>query len=214
MAPEIRFNSIGIPYLVEFANVAFRSRPRSSSRASSRTVASSTLASERTLTSTASSATLTNPGPCPGPEPEFPEEHGLYIRFASQLAQPPSRLSETRLARLKYRIAKAVLAAGMDSSPAAELGDPMDAGAAGRGRGRGRVSISSIRSENVERDGLPGSLFRGTYGQVMTALRAAGLATVPCKESGVQDATRLGALFVAHPNERGGVDFTRLTLWA
>ncbi|KAL1951331.1 hypothetical protein VTO73DRAFT_480 [Trametes versicolor] len=225
MAPEIRFNALGIPYLVEFANVAFRSRSRSrsSSRSSMRTLtlrrdasesrpslnlrptpSRSTLASDWTLAATASSETLAGPGA----EAECPEDHGLYIRFASQLAQPPCRLSESRLARLKYRIAKAVLAAGMDSSPRAEHGDPMDAA------GRGRMSISSIRSENVERDGVPGSLFRGTYGQVMTALRAAGLATVPCKESGVQDATRLGALFVAHPNERGGVDFTKLTLWA
>ncbi|OJT14405.1 hypothetical protein TRAPUB_9046 [Trametes pubescens] len=223
MAPEIRFNALGIPYLVEFANVAFRSHSRSSSRSSMRpptprrdasesrpslnlrpTPSRSTLASDWTLAATASSETLAGPGA----EAECPEDHGLYIRLASQLAQPPCRLSESRLARLKYRIAKAVLAAGMDSSPGAERGDPLDAA------GRGRMSISSIRSENVERDGVPGSLFRGTYGQVMTALRAAGLATVPCKESGVQDATRLGALFVAHPNERGGVEFTKLTLWA
>ncbi|KAI0354575.1 hypothetical protein OH77DRAFT_1521484 [Trametes cingulata] len=223
MAPEIRFNALGVPYLVEFANVTFRSPSRSSSRCSSRSVTSrreasesrpslnlrptisrSTLNSDRTLTSTASSETLTGPGA----GPDLTEDHGLYIRFASQLAKPPCKLSEHRLARLKYRIAKAVLAAGMDTSPSGELGDPMD------DAGRCRASISSIHSENVEHEGLPGSLFRGTYGQVMTALRAAGLATVPCKESGVEFATCLGALFVAHPNERGGVDFTKLTLWA
>ncbi|KAI0828891.1 hypothetical protein BC628DRAFT_1361160 [Trametes gibbosa] len=262
MAPEIRFNAMGIPYLVEFANVAFNpSRQRSSSRSSTRTLAStvtrdasyssrpslslrpsfthsrSTLASDWTLAPTASAAsssgTLTGPGSYRGkkakdadavsiasvyssidPDPAPAPGQGLYIRFASQLAQPPRKLSETRLARMKYRIAKAVLAAGMDSSPAAvERGNPMDADA-GASASAARASISSIRSENVEREGLPGSLFRGTYGQVTTALRAAGLATVPCAEAGVQDATRLGALFVAHSNGRGGVDFTRLTLWA
>ncbi|CDO73024.1 hypothetical protein BN946_scf185007.g78 [Trametes cinnabarina] len=237
MSPEVRFNALGIPYVVEFANVTFRSPSRSSSRASSRPVVSrrdaelpplpssrplglrrdasasrsslnlrptlsrSTLNSDRTLAATASSETLA----CQEPEKAIDtnEDHGLYIRFATQLSQPPSKLSPSRIARLKYRIAKAVMAAGMDTSPSAELGDPMDDSA------RGRASISSIRSEDVETKGMPGSLFRGTYGQVMTALRAAGLTTVACKES----ATRLGALFVARLNEQGIVEFTKLTLW-
>ncbi|KAI0778789.1 hypothetical protein BD413DRAFT_631990 [Trametes elegans] len=268
MAPEIRFNAFGIPYLVEFAQVTFRSRSLSSSRSSSRASTRPTLASRRdpsdsrpalSLRPTASRSTIDSdwtlaartasseslatlvPAPAPAhpsmrldkapamrldkalpepePEPECPstEEYGLYIRCASQLARPPRRLSDARLARLKYRIARAVMAAGMDTSPAGEPADPLasttttantsDGGAA-------RVSVSSIRSEDVETEGLPGSLFRGTYGQVMTALRAAGLATVPCHESGVHDATRLGALFVAHANDRGGVEFTKLTLWA
>ncbi|KAI9057756.1 hypothetical protein FKP32DRAFT_1681239 [Trametes sanguinea] len=241
MSPEVRFNALGIPYVVEFANVTFRAPSRSSSRASSRSVvprreadlpplppsrplalrrevsssrstlnlrpapSRSTLNSDWTLAATASSETLA----CREPEKAIDtnEDHGLYIRFASQLSQPPSKLSQSRIARLKYRIAKAVMAAGMDTSPSAELGDPMDESA------HCRASISSIRSEDVETRGMPGSLFRGTYGQVMTALRAAGLTTVACKESGVQEATRLGALFVARPNERGGVEFTKLTLW-
>ncbi|KAI0652474.1 hypothetical protein C8Q79DRAFT_102362 [Trametes meyenii] len=235
MAPEIRFNALGIPYVVEFANVTFRSLSRSSSRTSMsmRSLASrrdasesrpslslrptpsrTTLDSKWTLAPTASSETLTGPPPPPVPkdklEPAYPEGNGLYIRFASQLLQPPRKLSVSRLARMKYRIARAVLAAGMDASPGAECADPMDSASVGLCR----TSVSSIRSEDVERDGMPGSLFRGTYGQVMTALRAAGLEAVPCEESGVQDATRLGALFVAHPNGRGGVDFSRLTLWA
>lgn len=57
------------------------------------------------------------------------------------------------------------------------------------------------------------SLFRGTYGQVMSALKDAGLMMTPCTEAGFEDATRLGALFVAGPNEHGGVALTKLTLW-
>ncbi|KAI8990615.1 hypothetical protein BD414DRAFT_413540, partial [Trametes punicea] len=214
MAPEIRFNALGIPYLVEFANITFRSPPpsRSNSRASSRSLASrrepeAPQPSLRSLASPATASSETLAGPRGERELEPTEDSGLYIRFASQLSQPPSKLSASRIARLKYRIARAVMAAGMDTSPSAELGDPMDDNA------RSRVSISSIRSEDVETKGMPGSLFRGTYGQVMTALRAAGLVAVSCKESGVQEATRLGALFVARPNERGGVEFTKLTLW-
>ncbi|KAI0660692.1 hypothetical protein C8Q70DRAFT_1044579 [Cubamyces menziesii] len=262
MAPEIRFNALGIPYLVEFANVTFRPPSRSNSRSSSRsfsirrdadgprpsrsiasmrqaepparpaghrpftirdrrdtsesrpslslrpTASRSTLNSDRTLAATASSETLA------GPNTGFDttEDHGLYIRLASQLAQPPSKLSDERIARLKYRIAKAVMAAGMDTSTSAEAGDPM-AATAGDGA-QARASISSIHSEDVATRGMPGSLFRGTYGQVMTALKAAGLATVPCKESGVHNATRLGALFVARPTAEGGVEFMKLTLWA
>ncbi|KAI0334316.1 hypothetical protein GY45DRAFT_27570 [Cubamyces sp. BRFM 1775] len=265
MAPEIRFNALGIPYLVEFANVSFRPPSRSNSRSSTRsfsirrdadgprpsrsiasmrqaesparpashrpftirdrrdasesrpslslrpTASCSTLNSDRTLAATASSETLA--GPSAGVDTT--EDHGLYIRLASQLAQPPSKLSEERIARLKYRIAKAVMAAGMDTSPSAEVGDPMAAaGENGREGAKVRASISSIHSEDVATRGMPGSLFRGTYGQVMTALKAAGLATVPCKESGVHNATRLGALFVARPTAQGGVEFTKLTLWA
>jgi len=57
------------------------------------------------------------------------------------------------------------------------------------------------------------SLFRGTYGQVMSALKDAGLMMTPCTEAGLEDATRLGALFVVGPNEYGGVELTKLTLW-
>ncbi|KAI1793123.1 hypothetical protein LXA43DRAFT_886287 [Ganoderma leucocontextum] len=314
MAPEVRFNSFGIPYLVEFANITFRSRLRKASRSSRtrsgsvtptasihkqsldsrpsfesstssrpsldtysssrpilnlhpsvhRNRASSRLSFESDWTfATASSETLaglsmskgkaqhkrdlklapvlTPPfspispvsiSPILATEPRIvieseidtrgrtgdgePEGKGLLIRFASQLAQPPHTLSENRLARLKYRIAKAVMAAGMHaaSSPefaATDEGDEYSQGATPR---ESYASIGSIYSEEVEEAGLPGSLFRGTYGQVMNALQGAGLIASPCKESGVQYATCLGALFVAHQNASGGVDFTRLTLWA
>ncbi|KAI0800650.1 hypothetical protein C8Q74DRAFT_1364350 [Fomes fomentarius] len=309
MAPEVRFNAFGIPYLVEFANVTFRrSRSRTGSTSTShlstssdrhdRRSASSSLhkpslpslrrlhpsASVATFDSdwtilTASSETLAAPSvqyskplpkskaksdpqydsisrakaaaraqyqamvegtACPSPllsptskplpeitvESEIETEgEGLLIRFTSQLAahEPPHKLSHNRLARLKYRIAKAVVAAGMDSSPASEAANPMEGrrrthsaatGMSAREQGAYRASFCSIRSEEVETRGMPSSLFRGTYGQVMAALTAAGLTAAPCKESGVQNATRLGALFVARQDPHGGVEFTKVTLWA
>ncbi|TFK87594.1 hypothetical protein K466DRAFT_104441 [Polyporus arcularius HHB13444] len=256
MAPQVRFNAFGIPYLVEFANVSFRSRSRSGSTSTTdlssdtQTLSSSlhkptferrpsrlrpsrsiaTFDSDWTF-ATASSETLAGPSvrkesPSPTslakskPLPDITIEseietggQGLLIRFASQLPHSPRKLSHNRLARLKYRIAKAVMAAGMDSSPAIECADPMDTRAEAAKEAY-RASVCSIRSEEVETRGMPASLFRGTYGQVMTALKAAGLVMTPCSESGVEDATRLGALFVAHQNPYGGVEFTKLTLWA
>ncbi|TBU49265.1 hypothetical protein BD309DRAFT_986578 [Dichomitus squalens] len=306
MAPQVRFNSFGIPYLVEFANVTFRPRSRKASRSSrsgsvtptasmhkpsfdsrpsfdststsskasldvyshSRPIlnihpsvhlnrASSRLSFESDWTfATASSETLAAAAPpksmakgraqhkrdpklAPVPTPPFSpispilateprivieseidtrgqegerEGQGLLIRFASQAAQPPRKLSEHRLARLKYRIAKAVMAAGMHTSPSPEFGVD-DNENAGTPR-ESYASIGSIYSDEVEQSGLPGSLFRGTYGQVMNALHGAGLTASPCKESGLEYATCVGALFVAHQNAYGGVDFTKLTLWA
>ncbi|PIL31382.1 hypothetical protein GSI_06082 [Ganoderma sinense ZZ0214-1] len=322
MAPEIRFNSFGIPYLVEFANITFRSRARSrkasrasrprsgsvtptasiykpsletrpsfestgttasrpsidtySSSSSSRPLlnlhpsvhrnrASSRLSFESDWSfATASSETLAGPtmmkgkaqhkrdpklAPVPTPpfspvsispilatEPRIvleaeidtrgrvdsgysegggerePEGKGLLIRCASQLAPPSHKLSQNRLMRLKYRIAKAVMAAGMHTASSPEF-SPADDEYEATPR-ESYASIGSIYSEDVEENGLPGELFRGTYGQVMNALQGAGLTASPCEESGVQYATRLGALFVARQNACGGVDFTKLTLWA
>jgi len=60
----------------------------------------------------------------------------------------------------------------------------------------------------------PDSLFRGTYGQVMVALKAAGLVATPCMEGEFAGATRLGALFVAHQtSESRSVQLRKLTLW-
>ena len=349
MAPEIRFNSFGIPYLVEFANITFRSRgrarkasrssrPRSGSvtptssiykplldtrpsfessgtvtprpsldtctsssssrpllnlhpsvhrnRASSRlsfesdwtfaTASSETLAGLSMVTGKAQHKHKRDPKLAPVPTPPFspispilateprivleaeidtrgphrvdsaysegvgdrePEGKGLLIRFASQLALPSHRLSQNRLARLKYRIAKAVMAAGMHTATSPEF-DPADEAAEYQATPReSYASIGSIYSEEVEENGMPGSLFRGTYGQVMNALQGAGLSVIPCKETGVEygeccllafiseplsadpgsldrAATSLGALFVAQKNAYGGVDFTKLTLWA
>jgi len=212
MAPEIRFNSLGIPYLVEFANVHFRSRshpshsfPRPTSSWVSINHSLGVYGSTSTLLgslATASSETLI----CP--EESSSDGEGLFIQFASHRFRPPHKLSGSRLMRLKQRIAKAVLAAGMDSSPAAEKGDPMEV------PNLSRISCGSIQSTDSGPVEDQGSLFRGTYGQVMTALQSVGLVTTPCKESGLDEATRLGALFVANHKENGGVEFTKLTLWA
>ena len=229
MAPEVRFNAFGIPYLVEFANVKFRSRSRAGSTSSTNlssdtrslssnlhkatferrpsrlrpspsiatfdsdwtfaTASSETLAGPSVQKALLSPASLAKSKPLPEItiESEIETEgQGLLIRFASQIAHQPRRLSHNRLARLKYRIAKAVMAAGMDSSPSSEREDPMDARAEAAKEAY-RASLCSIRSEEVETHGMPASLFRGTYGQVMTALKAAGLTTTPCHESGVED---------------------------
>ncbi|TFY53852.1 hypothetical protein EVJ58_g9207, partial [Rhodofomes roseus] len=153
---------------------------------------------------TASSQTLAYPGEDTG------EGEGLFIQFATQRRGMRQKLSNTRLWCLKQRIAKAVLAAGMEGSPEMEKANPMDVPTLSR------LSFGSIRSDVSVPvpEGAPGSLFRGTYGQVMTALQAAGLVTTPCKESGFDEATRLGALFVANRKEDSKVEFTKLTLWA
>lgn len=58
------------------------------------------------------------------------------------------------------------------------------------------------------------TLFRGTYGQVMVALKAAGLVATPCMEGDFAGATRLGALFVARrSSEERNVQLRKLTLW-
>ncbi|KAI9462927.1 hypothetical protein F5148DRAFT_1286282 [Russula earlei] len=56
-------------------------------------------------------------------------------------------------------------------------------------------------------------LFKGTYSQVRSAFRAAGLVTTPCGEDGVPNATRLGALFIANPDGKGAVVFTKVVMW-
>jgi hypothetical protein len=88
--------------------------------------------------------------------------------------------------------------AGMESPAAAEKENPMD---------------FQDSSASPQRKKTSKSLFRGTYGQVMSALKDAGLITTPCKEGGIDSATRLGALFVSTSNEDGSVEFNKLTLW-
>ncbi|OCH89535.1 hypothetical protein OBBRIDRAFT_658493 [Obba rivulosa] len=219
MAPEIRFNSYGVPYLVEFSHLSFRSRSSSrcgSSKSSSESSSSSLVASgskppsfkrepsvrtHNTL-GTASSETLAN-----HVEEDY-DTNGLYIQFQSPYYQSPHKLSPNRILRLKRRIARAVVAAGMDSSPATEWANPEYRTAPNR------FSRWSVASTDSVQPPMPGSLFRGTYGQVMVALQAAGLETTPCKESGLDEATYLGALFVAKHTEHGTLEFNKLTLWA
>ncbi len=169
MAPEVKFTSFGIPYIVEFANVTFRKKKRLSSLFShnrKRSIYSSPHLNDSDWTfATASSDTLAYPVAYDTDS----EGQGLYIRFASQDASfPPQPLSASRLARLKYRIANAVVAAGMDGSPGSEKHDPVDKALKARGH-LPPVPVSS--------------LYRGTYGQVMAAMKSAGLTATLCDES-------------------------------
>ncbi|KAL4246310.1 hypothetical protein ABKN59_008964 [Abortiporus biennis] len=169
------------------------------------------------------------------------EGEGIYIQYASSVRQTvkhneypstPQRLSDTRLSHLKRRIANAVLAVGMDSSidPIHLDSDDSRLGSVIRhtrfsastatnsflakdsGYGGSHQGSSHVRNGYVKK--AEGTLFRGTYGQVMTALNAAGLVTTPCKESGLEVARRLGVLFVASHNEHGALELKKLTLWA
>ncbi|CCM04474.1 uncharacterized protein FIBRA_06654 [Fibroporia radiculosa] len=213
MAPEVKFTSYGIPYIVEFANVKFRpthSRPPlPPSKLNNVLHTNGSMSTLLSSVETASSETLVYPPKNVFSTPDGTSSQGLYIRFASHRYRPPRKLSEGRLLRLKHRIAKAVLAAGMDSTPVTEKDDPMEV------HKLSRVSYGSIKStDSYNAEDESGSLFRGTYGQVMNALHSVGLTTTPCKESGVDEATRLGALFVAKHSASGDVEFTKLTLWA
>jgi hypothetical protein len=141
-------------------------------------------------------------------EPDIPKGgRGLYIQFSSfptsddppsYTPRPQPNTSRSYIPRLRRAIANAVTDAGMmESPPAAEKENPMD------------VQDSSTPPQRKTSK----CLFRGTYGQVMSALKDAGLITTPCKEGGIETATRLGVLFVTTSNEDGGVEITKLTLW-
>jgi hypothetical protein len=129
-----------------------------------------------------------------------------------------------RLCRLSRAISKAVLAAGMEapSKPARKFNTEECASS----------ETGDARSVKVRQ-----GLFKGTYSQVRNAFRAAGLVTTPCGEDGIPDgmllpicnrpilithligifgyfsATRLGALFIANPDGRGGIVFTKVVMW-
>lgn len=202
MAPEIKFNAFGIPYLVEFKNISFRARSRLRSRTPRRATVIdrdsrcfSFILVDRppgfddAITDTASIASVVTASTASSQTLAYPPENtsegdGLFIQFATHHGMY-QKLSAMRLWRLKQRIAQAVVAAGMDASPGTVRMDPMDV------RTLSRMSYGSIRSDGSvpAPDGSPGALFRGTYGQVMTALQAAGLVATPCKESGFDQGT-------------------------
>ncbi|KAG1757240.1 hypothetical protein EDB19DRAFT_20894 [Suillus lakei] len=140
------------------------------------------------------------PPHAPKPLPPVPQqEHegihvdGLHIQFATPPCDPRAS-SRSRLVRLQKTITSAVVEAGMDTPSALE--EQMD--------------DSTNAPDYHSRD----TLFRGTYGQVMVALKAAGLVATPCMEGDFAGATRLGALFVAHrSSEERSVQLRKLTLW-
>lgn len=185
MAPEIRFTTFGIPYLVEFANVKFRSVLKrrhacpKPDRKRSRSSSGSSVGSDTTLhssISTASSETLAST------YENDADGEGLFIQFASHCSQPRQALTEGCLMRLKYKIANAAAAAGMTAPSAADNVDPVN-------RAMCRLSrrFEAQNHDPQQRVGSTSSFYRGTYGQLMDALESAGLMTTPCKASGIQD---------------------------
>ncbi|KAG2156550.1 uncharacterized protein EDB93DRAFT_1247253 [Suillus bovinus] len=132
--------------------------------------------------------------PVPQQEPEGIHVDGLHIQFATPPYDPRAS-SRSRLVRLQKTITSAVVEAGMDTPSSLE--EQTDVSTNG---------VPDYRSRDT--------LFRGTYGQVMVALKAAGLVATPCMEGEFAGATRLGALFVAHrSSEDRNVQLRKLTLW-
>ncbi|KAL4070698.1 hypothetical protein J3A83DRAFT_3246672 [Scleroderma citrinum] len=121
---------------------------------------------------------------------------GLYIQFRVHSEEPEIH-PKRRLLRLQKTIGSAVLAAGMET-PATGTG--------------ARTANSLGNRSQTTKNSCPAALFRGTYGQMTTALENAGLSVTPCHSYGISGATRLGALFVARSNEHG-MPLTKLTLW-
>lgn len=131
--------------------------------------------------------------PVPQQESEGIHVDGLHIQFASPPCDPRAS-SRSRLVRLQKTITSAVVEAGMDTPSALEE----------------QTDVSTNVTDYRSRD----TLFRGTYGQVMVALKAAGLVATPCMEGDFAGATRLGALFVARrSSEERNVQLRKLTLW-
>ena len=185
MPAEIKLTNLGIPYLVDFANVSIRAPSFPFGRKKSL----------KQKSGKASKQTPQPPAPkrCPtcghlSDHPPVPEKDdvysakggnvrpgGLYIRFADQLEAPTQKISERRLAKLRWAIAEAVTKVGM-TSPASE--EVLVAG----------DSNSSDGSETLRSTGShKQTLFKGTYGQIKEALKNAGLATIPCAETGFEN---------------------------
>ena len=166
--------------------------------------------------------------PDPTPVERAHKGRGLYVQLSPQPGTdaPPSytprphpSARRASMVRLQNLISEAVKKAGMEGPPPSEKQGEMDH--------KNNSGASPEKSSSK-------ALFRGTYGQVMTALNSRELMTTPCDEAGFDKgqrlghntlthkftnysltfvAKRLGVLFVVSPNETGGVEFTKLTLW-
>lgn len=183
MPAEIKFTNLGIPYLVEFANISIRS---SKSAFGKKKV-------DKTLDKTKKKLPPP-PVRCPtcGHLPDHPPRPvdddevspkgnrpgGLYIRFASRANLPPTRISDRRLVRLRGMIEEAVMRAGMVRPPDEGTGS-IDSHSTD-----GSETLRSTASDSSKK-----ALFKGTYGQVKQALKEAGLVTTPCPEEGVEHGT-------------------------
>ena len=181
MPAEIKFSNLGIPYLVEFANISIRS-PASVFKKNAKKAAKKRLPPPPVRCPTC--------GHLPTPPPPALDDveadvgcgtrpGGLYISFASTQARglPPTKLSDRRLAKLRWAIAEAVTQAGMTTPASEEVVNPMDAASVD-----GSETVQSSVSSTTKQ-----SLFKGTYGQVKEALRKAGLSTSPCAETGFEN---------------------------
>ncbi|TFK56489.1 hypothetical protein OE88DRAFT_1721696 [Heliocybe sulcata] len=208
MSPEIRFTPDGVPYLVEFSNISFRSQnhaPHQRKPIPAQFTRASYLSTSSSLSLSLSPTDDDGPG-------------GLYIHFPARAAPggipfpsvPSKRTSRSKLMRLRKIIASSVLDAGMDT-PAEQKADPL--AEAGRRLNR-RQSVVSSHSSGGAGAEKGAALFSGTYGQVVDALTGAGLAIARCGENGFEHATRLGALFVVNNTSTGELEFRKLTLWA
>ncbi|KAI0003740.1 hypothetical protein BJV74DRAFT_484015 [Russula compacta] len=160
-------------------------------------------ASEETLVEFEAAVSLTPPAPFPpspttsdvpsGVPSSEPETEGMsQVDF--------EKTTRLQLYRLSRAISKAVLAAGMEAPPKPTKNFDKEESF---GQKAGDARLVKGRQ----------GLFKGTYGQVRNAFRAAGLVTTPCGEDGVPNATRLGALFIANPDGRGAVVFTKVVMW-
>ncbi|KAH9982958.1 hypothetical protein BGW80DRAFT_1453746 [Lactifluus volemus] len=187
-------------------------------------------ASEETLVELEAARAVTLTMPMAPSEDEDGLSHrtgGLYIQFPTPLttsdapsetsSSPPihpetvgptqagfEKATRSRLHRLSRAISKAVLAAGMEEPPRPTKKFETEEST---GAQSGDARLMKTRQ----------GLFKGTYGQVRAAFRAAGLVTTLCGEEGpegVPDATRLGALFIANSDGRGGIVFTKVAMWA
>lgn len=193
----IKFTSFGIPYLTEFENVSFvpgQRPPRSlhtpspspspspsSSSSSFCYIESppppprlpslslrlaSSLFKRKPAHSPNGSTTEpptsedTKPLP-PPPQSDTSETHGIYIQLPPELSHPQMTRKQ-RLVHLQKTISVAVLDAGMSSSP-------------------GNTTPHSNENALQQARGYKtaNALFCGTYGQLMTALEAAGLSAIP-----------------------------------
>ncbi|KII94273.1 hypothetical protein PLICRDRAFT_422454 [Plicaturopsis crispa FD-325 SS-3] len=105
------------------------------------------------------------------------------------IVSTPRGASSRTVCRLRSIIENAMLETGMDITTS-ELPDP---------------------SRSKKEQGA--ALLKGTYGQVMSAFKMAGLTTTPCAEGGFETATRLGVIFVPRRDECGAVELWKMTLW-
>ena len=153
-------------------------------------------ASEETLVEFEAAVSLTPPAPVAPSDGLSLRTPGLYIQFPPSPTTSdvpsgvPSSEPETegmsqvdfekttrlRLYRLSRAISKAVLAAGMEAPPKPTKNFDEE----NSGQKAGDSRLVKVRQ----------GLFKGTYGQVRNAFRAAGLVTTPCGEDGVPNGMR------------------------